>query len=63
MERPAGMPRQPLAHLWMFVGRIIVDDGVDHFPQGPAARSYEETDELLVAMVLHVRPMTVPSRM
>jgi hypothetical protein len=23
------MPRKPLAHLWMLVGRIIVDDGVD----------------------------------
>ena len=29
MERPAGVPRKPLAHLWMLVGRIIVDDGVD----------------------------------
>ena len=55
MERPAGMPRQPLAHLWMFVGRIIVDDGVDHFSHRDLLLDrIEETDELLVAMVLHV---------
>ena len=55
MERPAGMPRQPLAHLWMFVGRIIVDDGVDHFSHRHLRLDrIEEADELLVAMVLHV---------
>ena len=55
MERPAGMPRQPLAHLWMFVGRIIVDDGVDHFSHRDLLLDrIEETDELLVAMVQHV---------
>ena len=49
------MPRQPLAHLWMLVGRIIVDDGVDHLSHRdlPLDR-IEEADELLVAMVLHV---------
>ena len=53
MERPAGMPRQPLAHLWMFVGRIIVDDGVDHFSHRDLLLDrIEEADELLVAMVL-----------
>src|ERR1700681_1057799 len=31
VERPAGMPGQPLAHLRMLVGRIVVDDGADHF--------------------------------
>jgi len=35
---PARMSRQPLPHLWMFVGRVIVDDCVDHFfPQGTCA--------------------------
>ena len=29
VEYPARMASTPLAHLWMFVGRIIVDDGVD----------------------------------
>jgi hypothetical protein len=26
VQRPAGMPGQPLAHLRMLVGRIVVDD-------------------------------------
>jgi hypothetical protein len=30
VERPAGMPGQPLAYLRMLVGRIVVDDGVDN---------------------------------
>ena len=51
VERPAGMPRQPLAHLWMFVGRIIVDDGVDHFSHRDLLLDrIEEADELLVAI-------------
>jgi hypothetical protein len=55
VERPAGVPRQPLAHLWMLVGRIIVDDGVDHFSHRDLLLDrIEEADELLVAMVLHV---------
>jgi len=46
------MPRQPLAHLWMFVSRIIVDDGVDHFSHRDLLLDrMEEADELLVAMV------------
>ena len=54
-NRPAGMPRQPLAHLWVLVGRIIVDDGMDHFSPGDLLLDrVEEADELLVAMVLHV---------
>ena len=49
------MPRQPLAHLWVLVGRIIVDDGMDHFPPGDLLLDrVEEADELLVAMMLHV---------
>src|SRR5207248_4492372 len=49
------MPRQPLAHLWMLVGRIVVDDGVDHLSHGdPRLDRIEEADELLVAMALHV---------
>ena len=55
MERPAGMPRKPLAHLWMLVGRIIVDDGVDHLSHKDLLLDrIEEADELLVAVVLHV---------
>src|SRR5262249_61605578 len=49
------MPRQPLAHLWMLVGRIVVDDGVDHLSHGDLSLDrIEEADELLVAMALHV---------
>src|SRR5438105_9637917 len=49
------MPRQPLAHLWMLVGRIVVDDGVDHLSHGDLRLNrIEEADELLVAMALHV---------
>ena len=29
VESPAGMAGKPLAHIGMFVGRIIVDDGMD----------------------------------
>jgi hypothetical protein len=55
VERPAGMPRQPLAHLGMLVGRIIVDDGMDHFSHRDLLFDrIEEADELLVAMVLYV---------
>ena len=55
MESPAGMPRKPLAHLWMLVGRIIVNDGVDYFSHRDLRLDrIEEADELLVAMVLHV---------
>src|SRR6202030_3908608 len=35
VERPAGMPRQPLAHLWMLVGRIIVDHRPQHAAPSP----------------------------
>ena len=63
MERPAGMPRQPLAHLWMLVGHIIVDDGVDHFHRDLLLDRIEEADELLVAMALHVAADDGASRM
>src|ERR1700738_3356344 len=48
VERPAGMPGQPLAHLRMLVGRIVVDDGVDHFSHRDLLLDrVEEADELL----------------
>jgi hypothetical protein len=53
VERPAGMPGQPLAYLRMLVGRIDGDDGVD-FPSGTCLDRVEEAYELLVAMALHV---------
>jgi hypothetical protein len=49
------MPHKPLAHPWMLVGGIIVDDGVDHFSRRDLLLDrIEEADELLVAMTLHV---------
>jgi hypothetical protein len=39
VEHPAGMPRQPLAHLWMLVGRIFVDDGMDRLFDGDLCAS------------------------
>src|ERR1700690_1252122 len=49
------MPRQPLAHLWMLVCGVVVDDGVDHFSHGNLLLDgVEKADELLVAMALHV---------
>ena len=55
MERPAGMPGQPLAYPRMLVGRIVVDDGVDYFPcRDLLLDRVEEANELLVAMALHV---------
>ena len=55
LEHPAGMAPQPLAHLWMLVGRIVVDDGVDRLFHGDLRLDrIEEANELLVAMALHV---------
>src|SRR4051794_32672021 len=40
---------QPLAHLRMLAGRIVVDDGVDHFSHRDLLLDrVEEADELLV---------------
>ena len=50
VERPAGMPCQPLAYLRMLVGRIVIDDGVDYFPcRDLLLDRVEEANELLVA--------------
>ena len=55
MECPAGMPRQPLAYLWMLVGRIIVDDGMDYLSHRDLLLDrVEEANELLMTMMLHV---------
>ena len=55
VERPAGMPGQPLAHPRMLVGRIVVDDGVDYFPHRDLLLDrVEEADELLMPVALHV---------
>ena len=47
--------RQPLAHLWVLVGRIVLDDGVGHLSHGDLRLDLiEEADKLLMAMTLHV---------
>jgi hypothetical protein len=44
-----------LAHLGMFVGSIIIDDGVDHFSNWRLSLDgIEEANEFLMAMALHV---------
>ena len=49
------MPGQPLAHLRMLVGRIVVYEGVDHFSHRDLlVDRVEEADELLMARALHV---------
>ena len=55
MEGPAGMAGQPCAHLGMFVGGIVVDDGVDRLSlRHLRLDGIEEADELLMAVALHV---------
>ena len=62
MERPARMIGQPFEDVGLFVGGIVVDDGVDDFSgRNSALDGIEEADELLVAMPSLQR--TVPSRM
>ena len=55
VEGPAWMPGQPLAHLRMLVGCVVVDDGVDRL-LGRHLRldGIEEADEFLVPVALHV---------
>ena len=51
------MPGQPGADFFMLVGRIIVDNGVDGLVcRNIALDAVEKSDELLVAMALHVLP-------
>jgi hypothetical protein len=43
------MPSQPFLYLGMFVGRVVVDDGVDrHSHRHLRLGGVEEADELLV---------------
>lgn len=55
MEYPSGMTRQPCLDLGMFVGGVIVDDGMDHLTcRNGALDLVEEANELLMAVTLHV---------
>src|SRR5450631_1475663 len=47
--------RVPLAHIGMFVGRIIVDDGMDRLSRrNLLLNGVKEANEFLMAMALHV---------
>ena len=49
------MPSEPLAHLGMLVGRVVVDNGVDRFALwNLRLNGVEEADELLVPMAPHI---------
>jgi hypothetical protein len=55
VEGPASMAGEPLTHLGMFVGGVVVDDGMDrHSPRHPRLDGVEESDGLLMAVTLHV---------
>ena len=57
VEGPTRVPGQPGADFFMLVGRIIVDNGVDGLVcRNIALDAVEKSDELLVAMALHVLP-------
>src|SRR5712671_5830506 len=54
VERPARMPGEPGFDLGMFVGAVIVEDGMDQFPgRDRALDGIEKADELLMGMALH----------
>jgi hypothetical protein len=54
LEGEAFVAREPLAHLGMFVGGIIVEDHMHDLSSGGLARdSVEKSNELLMPMTLH----------
>ena len=54
VESPARASRQPGGDLGMFVGGIVVDDGMDQLAgRHGSLDSVQEADELLMAMALH----------
>ena len=54
MEFPAWMPAQPIDHLGMFMGGVVVENGVNGFTgRDLALDGIQEADELLVPVVLH----------
>ena len=54
---PARMIGEPFEDVGLFVGGVVVDDGVDDFSgRNSALDGIEEADELLVAMPSHAAP-------
>src|SRR5271166_5983759 len=57
VERPARMALKPGTHPGVLVGRVIVEDDVDHLAGGDGGLDrIEKPDELLMAMALHAAP-------
>ena len=55
MECPSRMTFEPSSNIGMLMGGVVVDDGVDGLShRNLVLDSVEETDELLMAMALHV---------
>jgi len=60
VESPSRMTREPVEHVAVFVGLVIVGDDVDELSGWNVhLDSIEETDELPMTMALHVAPKTV----
>src|SRR5215475_5018288 len=54
VEGPAGVLGEPLAHLWMLVGGIVVSNGMDRLAlRNRGFDSIEEADEFLMAVARH----------
>ena len=57
MEGPAGVSGQPFTHFGMFMGSVVIDDGMDLLSlRHPRFDGVEEADELLMAVSFHVLP-------
>ena len=57
MEGPAGVSGQPFTHFGMFMGSVVIDDGMDRLSLWhPRFDGVEEADELLMAVSFHVLP-------
>ncbi len=54
MESPTGMARQPFSDLGMFVGGVVVEDGMDDFAgRNVGLDGVEKADESLMSVTLH----------
>jgi hypothetical protein len=63
MEHPARMIGEPFENLGLFVGGVVVDDGVDNFPAGTArSTALRRRMNSWWRCRLMQRPITVPSR-
>ncbi len=61
MERPSRVVRKPFEDLGMFVGGVIVDDGVDDFASRHVPfDGVEKANEFLMSMLFHAAPNDRP---